>query len=72
MKKNVGSTDRAVRILVAALVAVLYFTGQITGTAAIILGTLALVFLLTSFISFCPIWWAMGINTRKKDAETPK
>ena len=67
MKKNIGSTDRLVRILVAAVVAVLYFTSQITGVAAIILGVLALVFLLTSFISFCPIWWAMGITTRKKE-----
>lgn len=68
MKKNIGSMDRMIRILVAGLIAVLYFTGQITGVAAIILGVLALVFLLTSFLNFCPIWWALGISTDKKEA----
>ena len=66
MKKNMGSLDRTVRIIVAALVAVLYFTGVIQGTWAIILSALAVVFLLTSSVSFCPLYAIFGINTCKK------
>lgn len=66
MKKNMGSLDRTVRIMVAALVAVLYFTGVIQGTWAIVLLLFAAVFLLTSFMSFCPLYAVFGINTCKK------
>ncbi|MBX2981789.1 MAG: DUF2892 domain-containing protein [Flavobacteriales bacterium] len=66
MKKNMGSLDRTVRIMVAALVAVLYFTGVIQGTWAIVLLLFATVFLLTSFMSFCPLYAVFGINTCKK------
>lgn len=66
MKKNMGMADRAVRILIAAVIAVLYFTHTITGTWAIVLGILAIVFVLTSFISFCPLYAPFGINTCKK------
>ena len=52
-------------LIVAGLIAVLYFTHQITGTAAIILGALAVVFLLTSLISFCPLYLPLGLSTRK-------
>lgn len=65
MKKNMGSVDRTVRIIVAVVVAILYFTGQISGTAAIILGILAIVFLLTSFIGTCPLYLPFGLSTRK-------
>ncbi|WP_234567592.1 YgaP family membrane protein [Rhodohalobacter sp. 614A] len=65
MKKNMGSADRTVRIIVAVIVAILYFTGQISGTAAIILGILAIVFLLTSFIGTCPLYLPFGLSTRK-------
>ncbi len=67
MKKNMGSIDRGIRILVAVVIAILYFTDQITGTAAIILGILALVFLLTSFMSFCPLYVPFKISTTKKE-----
>ncbi len=60
-----GSADRTVRIIVAVIVAILYFTGQISGTAAIILGILAIVFLLTSFIGTCPLYLPFGLSTRK-------
>lgn len=63
MKKNMGSADRIVRILIAALVAVLYFTGTITGTLGIVLLVLAGVFVLTSLISFCPLYKIVGLNT---------
>lgn len=65
MKTNMGTVDRIIRALVAGLIAVLYFTHQITGTAAIILGALAVVFLLTSLISFCPLYLPLGLSTRK-------
>ena len=66
MKKNMGSMDRTVRIIVAALIAVLYFTGVISGTWGIILLVLAVVFVLTSFVSFCPLYTIFGMNTCKK------
>ena len=50
-----GAADRAIRLLLVALVAILYFTDNITGTAAIILGILAVVFMFTSFTGFCPM-----------------
>ncbi len=68
MKKNMGTADRVIRILIAAVIAVLYFTDQITGTAAIILGILAIIFLLTSFVSFCPLYAPFRISTRGKGA----
>ena len=68
MKKNMGATDKLIRIILAVLAAVLYYTGVIGGTTAIILGLLAMVFLLTSFISFCPLYLPFGISTvEKKD-----
>ncbi|MBS1795392.1 MAG: DUF2892 domain-containing protein [Acidobacteria bacterium] len=67
MKVNMGSIDRAIRVIFAVLVAVLYFTGQIGGTVAIVLGILAAVFVLTSLIGFCPLYLPLGISTRKKD-----
>lgn len=66
MKKNMGLADKIIRITVAALIAILYFTNVISGTVALVLGVLALVFVLTSFISFCPLYLPFGINTRKK------
>lgn len=63
MKKNMGNADRIVRILIAALVAVLYFTHTITGTLGIVLLVLAAVFVLTSLVSFCPLYTLMGMNT---------
>lgn len=66
MKKNMGSADKISRIIAAIAIGVLYFTNAIEGTAAIVLGALAIVFLLTSFISFCPLYSPFGINTCKK------
>ncbi|MBL0232112.1 MAG: DUF2892 domain-containing protein [Chitinophagaceae bacterium] len=66
MKKNMGNADRLVRILAALLIAVLYFTHVVSGTLAIILAVVAIVFILTSFISFCPLYYPFGINTCKK------
>ncbi|MFC2163931.1 DUF2892 domain-containing protein [Acidobacteriota bacterium] len=66
MKKNMGAADRIIRTLIAIVIAVLYFTKQISGTAAIILGIIAIVFLLTSLVSFCPAYLPFKISTRKK------
>lgn len=65
MKKNMGSIDKIIRILLAAVVVILYFTNVISGTLGIILLVLAAVFVLTSFISFCPLYPILGLNTRK-------
>lgn len=66
MRKNMGSADRVIRILVAIIIAGLYYANQITDTTAIILLILAGVFILTSFMSFCPLYLPFGISTRKK------
>ena len=66
MKKNMGNADRIIRVLIAVVIAILYFAGQISGTAAIILGTLAIVFIATGFMSFCPLYLPFGLSTRKK------
>ena len=64
MKKNMGAADRIIRTILAIVLAVLYFTNQITGTAAIVLGIIAIVFLLTSVVGFCPLYVPFNINTR--------
>ena len=67
MKKNVGTIDKAIRILVAVVVGVLYFTHIISGVLAIVLLALSAIFVVTSLLSFCPIWLALGLSTRKKE-----
>ncbi len=66
MKKNMGGTDRIIRILIALIISVLFYTGTISGTVGIVLVVLAGVFLLTSFVKFCPLYLPFGINTCKK------
>jgi uncharacterized membrane protein len=63
MKPNMGSADRIIRLLLAAVFVVLYFTNTVTGTLGIALLVLAVVFVFTSFISFCPLYKIFGINT---------
>ncbi len=65
MKQNMGNLDKAIRLLAAIVVVVLYFTHVITGTWAIILIILAAIFALTSMMSFCPLYLPFGISTRK-------
>ena len=65
-KKNMGTLDRVIRLLIAAVIAVLYFTGSISGLAAIILGILAVVFVVTSLVGFCPLYVPLGLSTRKQ------
>jgi hypothetical protein len=66
MKTNMGSADRIIRLIIAAVIAVLYFTDTIGGTLGIVLLVLAGVFALTSFISFCPLYAPFGITTCPK------
>lgn len=65
MKKNMGNTDRLIRVIVAIIIAALYFTGTVTGTLGIVLLELGGVFLLTSFVSFCPLYAPFGLSTCK-------
>lgn len=65
MKKNMGGTDRVIRIILALAVVTLYYFKIIEGTLAYVLLALAAVFLLTSFISFCPLYTIFGWNTCK-------
>lgn len=66
MKKNMGTTDRLIRVFIALSVAVLYFTGIISGVTAIILGVLATVFILTSLVGSCPLYLPVGLSTKKE------
>ena len=63
MKKNMGNTDRLIRLIVAAVVGLLYYTGTISGTLGLVLLVLAGVFVLTSLVSFCPLYAPFGIST---------
>ena len=67
MKKNMGNIDRIVRLIVAAIFAILYFTNVISGTLGIILLVLAGVFVLTSVMAFCPLYAPFGFSTCKTE-----
>ena len=69
MKKNMGLTDSIFRIILAVVIGILYFTKTIDGTVALILMVLAVVFLLTSLISFCPLYTVFGFNTCKTKSD---
>ena len=66
MKKNIGSLDKVIRIVIALVILFLYFTQVVSGTLGIILIALSVIFVLTSLISFCPLYLPFGINTCKK------
>lgn len=63
MKNNMGSTDKIIRIVLAVIFAALYFTGTVTGLAGTILLVLGAVFVLTSVVSFCPLYAIVGVST---------
>jgi hypothetical protein len=69
MKANMGTADRVIRLIVAAILAVLIGMKVVEGTLAIILGIVAAVFLLTSIMSFCPAYLPLGLSTRKGGKE---
>ena len=66
LEKNMGNTDRIIRFVVAAIFAVLYFTGTVSGTFGIVLLVLAVVFALTAIVNFCPLYLPFGLSTRGK------
>lgn len=66
MKKNMGTADRVIRILVAVIVIALYFANVISGTVAIVLLVLSGIFILTSLISFCPLYLPFGLSSVRK------
>lgn len=63
--KNMGQTDRIIRIILAIIFAALYFTGTVSGALGIVLLILAVVFVLTSIVSFCPLYTLFNLSTRK-------
>ncbi|MCK9344871.1 MAG: DUF2892 domain-containing protein [Candidatus Pacebacteria bacterium] len=72
MKKNMGNVDRIIRVLVAVLVGYLYYTGIISGTIGVALLVVAGVFVLTSIVSFCPLYTFIGVSTCKVEGEEGK
>ena len=66
MKTNMGSADRIIRIVIAVVITILYFTNVISGTLGIVLLVLAGIFLLTGFVSTCPLYMPFGLSTCKK------
>ncbi|HEU5262575.1 MAG TPA: DUF2892 domain-containing protein [Gemmatimonadales bacterium] len=71
MTKNMGTADRVIRILIALAVCVLYFTGKISGTLAILLGIVAIAFLVTSLVGWCPSYVPFKLSTRKPPTSHP-
>ena len=65
MKKNVGSIDKIIRYLLAVLFIILFFTHVVTGILGYVLLALAAILIVTSLLSFCPLWWIIGIKTNK-------
>lgn len=67
MKANMGSADRILRIILAVVMGVLYFMNIVTGVLGIVLVVAAVIFALTSMVSFCPLYAPFGLSTKKKD-----
>jgi hypothetical protein len=67
MKKNMGNADRLIRVVLAVILAALYFTGTVSGTLGTILVVVSAVFLLTSAIGFCPLYAPLGLSTCAKE-----
>ncbi len=70
MKKNMGSADRIIRVIIAAIMVTLYFTGTINGTLGIVLIALSAIFVLTSLVSFCPLYLPFGLSTLRKKIQS--
>ena len=71
MKKNLGSADRVIRLLLAAVLGFLFYNQTVTGTMGVIFLIVAIVLVVTSFVSFCPLYAVLGIKTSKnKEAKS--
>lgn len=66
MKPNMGNADRVIRALVAVAIGALYFSGTVSGTVAVVLAVVAVVFLATSAVGTCPAYIPLDLSTRKK------
>ncbi len=71
MKRNMGTIDKSIRVLFAAAVAILVLSGAVSGVAAVVLGSLAAIMVLTSLVGFCPLYLPIGLSTRKKEKAAP-
>jgi hypothetical protein len=69
MKANMAILDRILRVVLVAVVAVLYFTHVLSPVAAIILGILSVVFLLTAIVGTCPLYMLLGISTKARQSK---
>lgn len=67
MKQNMGTADRSIRLTIVVIIAALYYAGQLSGTVAIVLGIVAVAFLGTSLIGWCPAYLPLGISTCKAE-----
>ncbi|HEX5131814.1 MAG TPA: DUF2892 domain-containing protein [Candidatus Krumholzibacteria bacterium] len=72
MKKNMGAADRIIRTLIAVVIGVLFFKGIIAGIFGVILGSLAIIFLATSLVGWCPLYLPFKFSTRKTAAHARK
>ncbi len=63
MKKNMGTADKIIRIIIALIISGLYYTHIINGTLGLVMLLFAAIFVLTSMVSFCPLYLPFGINT---------
>ena len=72
MKKNMGGADRIIRVIIAAILITLYFTGTVTGTVGILLIAFSVIFILTSLVGFCPMYLPFGLNTLRKKIQGAK
>ena len=66
LDKNMGTLDRAIRIVIAVVIAVLYFNGNLSGLTATVLGIFSIIFIITSFVGICPLYTVIGLSTCKK------
>jgi hypothetical protein len=67
MTKNMGNLDRAFRLVVVVAIGIAYLMGQLSGTLAIVLGVVAVAFLVTSLVGTCPAYLPFGLSTRGKN-----
>lgn len=65
MKKNVGSIDKLVRIIIAALAVWVAYTHQVASPWDYVLYAVAVIMIVTALMSTCPIWIVFGLNTLK-------
>lgn len=74
MRKNIGTADRIIRLVVAAFLAVVIIAGLVKGVVAVILGAIAVIFVITALVGFCGLYTLLGIGTRGKgqDGRTPR